>query len=73
MPIYEYQCEACKHEFEEIVFGETIPVCPECGSEKTHKLLSQTLFKMPGGYVSGGSAGGSGCSGCSGGNCSSCG
>lgn len=75
MPIYEYTCEACGKEFEELVFGDDTPACPACASTATHKLLSATKFKMPGGSVSapaGTSSGGSGCSGCSGGNCSTC-
>ena len=75
MPIYEYTCEECGENFEELVFGDEVPACPKCNSDKTHKLLSATQFKMPGGSISAavGSGGGSGCSGCSGGNCSTCG
>ena len=74
MPIYEYTCEECGNTFEELVFGDETPPCPSCKSDKTHKLLSATRFKMPGGTVSAptGASGGSGCAGCSGGNCSTC-
>ncbi len=30
MPIYEYSCTACGHEFEELVRGDEKPVCPSC-------------------------------------------
>ena len=41
MPIYEYSCEKCGHEFEELVFDDAAPVCPHCGSRETHKLMSR--------------------------------
>jgi len=73
MPIYEYECTACKWEFEELVFGDDAPPCPHCGSGKTNKLMSRPCYHMAGsdGYVP--SSGGSGCAGCSGGNCATCG
>ena len=39
MPIFEYVCNACQKEFEEIVLGDEQPVCPGCGSpghDKAH-------------------------------------
>ena len=40
MPIYEYTCRDCGHDFEELVFGaETVP-CPRCAHEGTEKRLS---------------------------------
>ena len=41
MPIYEYECEACGERFEELVAVTTAEVpCPECGSERTRRLIS---------------------------------
>ena len=43
MPIYEYRCKACAHEFEALVLPhkpETEPECPECHSKDLEKLLS---------------------------------
>ena len=40
MPIYEYSCEACEHEFEILVRGETEPECPSCQSQDLKRLLS---------------------------------
>jgi putative FmdB family regulatory protein len=43
MPIYEYRCKACEHEFEALVLPhkpETAPECPECHSKDLEKLLS---------------------------------
>lgn len=81
MPIYEYKCDKCGHEFEEIVFGTGggDVKCPACSSDKTGKLMSCCRHKNGGAGDPLGSApampsgGGGGCSGCSGGDCSSCG
>jgi putative FmdB family regulatory protein len=40
MPIYEYACDTCRHEFETLVRGHEEPNCPECGSNRLHKLFS---------------------------------
>jgi len=42
MPIYEYKCNVCGHEFEELVLSSCAesPVCPECKSPETEKQLS---------------------------------
>ncbi len=40
MPIFEYVCKACQHEFEALVLGSRIPVCAECGSADLDRLLS---------------------------------
>ena len=41
MPIYEFECEGCGARFEELVAAgiEAVP-CPECGSERTRRLIS---------------------------------
>ncbi len=75
MPIYEYICKKCAHEFEELVFDDAAPVCPHCGSRETHKLMSRCAHCTgdEGGEYAAPSSGGGGCAGCSGGNCASCG
>lgn len=40
MPIYEYECRACHHQFELLVLKETVPECPECSSGDLEQLLS---------------------------------
>ena len=40
MPIYEYACRSCAHEFEALVRGTTTPVCPACRSEKLERRFS---------------------------------
>ena len=40
MPLYEYKCRSCGHQFEEIVrLGET-PDCPSCQRCDLERLLS---------------------------------
>ncbi len=41
MPIYEYRCEQCTHEFEALVMrrDETVQ-CPQCHGEHLKKLMS---------------------------------
>jgi putative FmdB family regulatory protein len=40
MPIYDFFCTECEFEFDALVRGTDVPVCPECGSAKVRKLLS---------------------------------
>lgn len=74
MPIYEYSCDKCGCEFEEIVFDDASPICPKCGSNETRKLMSRCACHRNGdGGGDYSMPSGGGCAGCSGGNCSSCG
>ncbi|MBS3757106.1 MAG: zinc ribbon domain-containing protein [Desulfobacterales bacterium] len=42
MPIYEFVCEECNHQFEELVLAsdKKPPKCPKCESERVKKMLS---------------------------------
>ncbi|MFO1396112.1 MAG: zinc ribbon domain-containing protein [Burkholderiales bacterium] len=40
MPIYEYACNGCGHEFETLVRTGTTPDCPTCHSTDLAKKLS---------------------------------
>jgi putative FmdB family regulatory protein len=41
MPIFEYKCRSCSHEFETLVRPHLpAPQCPECGSADLEKLVS---------------------------------
>lgn len=55
MPIYELYCEACGHEFEQIVaFSATsLPACPACQSEQVGRRMSRPAihFKGSGWYI----------------------
>ncbi len=51
MPIYEYLCEKCEHEFEreQRITADPIKTCPECKSRRVKKQISQTSFVLKGG------------------------
>lgn len=43
MPIYEFACKKCGHNFEVLYRasdGTSMPSCPACKSKKTEKLMS---------------------------------
>ena len=40
MPIYEYACSDCGHQFETLVRSGTTPQCPSCHSTALDKQLS---------------------------------
>ncbi len=40
MPIYEYACSDCGHQFETLVRSDTVPECPNCHSKALEKQLS---------------------------------
>ncbi len=40
MPIYEYECDGCRDEFELLIRGDETPKCPDCGGTKLQRLLS---------------------------------
>jgi putative FmdB family regulatory protein len=48
MPIWEYSCQACGHQFELLVRGSTTPACKACGSEKLTRLVSLPAVKSSG-------------------------
>ena len=51
MPIYEYKCSKCEHQFEIIQrFSDNPPEsCPECGQKSIKKLVSAPSFRLKGG------------------------
>lgn len=50
MPMYEYRCEDCGHEFEVIqrFSDDPVTVCENCGKETAKRLISQTSFVLKG-------------------------
>jgi len=50
MPIYEYACEKCGHEFEreQRITDEPVKTCPACRAKKVRRLISRTAFVLKG-------------------------
>ncbi len=50
MPIYEYRCSACDHEFDKLqkLSDEPLKICPECGKDELKKLVSAAGFRLKG-------------------------
>jgi putative FmdB family regulatory protein len=40
MPLYEYACKQCSHQFEALVRGGDTPECPSCHSPELERRLS---------------------------------
>ena len=51
MPIYEYKCSKCEHQFEVIQRFSDNPVesCPACNRKTVKKLVSAPSFRLKGG------------------------
>jgi len=50
MPIYEYRCGACDHEFEarQKMSEDPLKECPDCGKAELKKLISAVGFRLKG-------------------------
>jgi putative FmdB family regulatory protein len=40
MPIYEYECRACRHRFEQLIIHSTTAECPSCRGRDLDRLVS---------------------------------
>ncbi|HYM25493.1 MAG TPA: zinc ribbon domain-containing protein [Vicinamibacterales bacterium] len=40
MPLFDFECRKCRHEFEALVRPGDEPSCPACGSRDLERLLS---------------------------------
>ena len=49
MPLYEYACKRCEHEFETLVFKGEMVSCPRCQAENVERLLSVPAKPVQGG------------------------
>ena len=59
MPIYEFFCKDCRHEFKKLTkvdLADSIS-CPTCGRERVSRLLSVTARSASGGDFAGGACG----------------
>jgi putative FmdB family regulatory protein len=55
MPTYDYECQACGHEFEKFqsITASAVRKCPECGKLKVRRLIGTgagVIFKGSGFY-----------------------
>lgn len=50
MPLYEYRCDACGHEFEALqkISDEALVHCPVCEEAQLRKLISAAGFRLKG-------------------------
>ncbi len=50
MPIYEYQCQSCEHEFEKLqkISDEPLKICPACEAPALKKKISAAGFRLSG-------------------------
>ena len=50
MPIYEYACGKCEHEFEveQRISEDPVKTCPKCRSRRVRRLISVTSFALKG-------------------------
>jgi putative FmdB family regulatory protein len=64
MPLYEYTCEQCGRQSEQLVSNGTQPSCPECGGSRLSKLLSIVAVPNRGTSEGGPKPGGSCGAGC---------
>jgi len=51
MPIYEYRCDSCGHEFEVIqkITEDPVGTCESCDKHQVKRLISHTSFQLKGG------------------------
>jgi len=49
MPLFEYACKECDHEFEALVRGSDAPECPSCHSKDLQRRLSVFAAHTAGG------------------------
>lgn len=49
MPIYEFQCDDCGHQFEMLQkINEELPACAACHNSNVRKLVSSPSFQLKG-------------------------
>jgi len=75
MPIYEFHCEKCQTDFEQLfrtMEANPDARCPECGGKRVHRKLSLFGMSSSSRGEPGRSSGRSGCSSCSARSCAGC-
>jgi putative FmdB family regulatory protein len=64
MPLYEYRCQDCQHDFELLVRQDTALECPACHSHALEKQLSVFAVSTDGGRPAARAAGPGPCGSC---------
>jgi len=64
MPIFEYVCKECEHEFEALVFGQQKAECPKCKSKKLEPQFSVFAVSAKSGASSQSAVPSGGCGSC---------
>ncbi|HGJ66284.1 TPA: zinc ribbon domain-containing protein [bacterium] len=74
MPLYEFHCKQCDHEFEELCSPSSINAvsCPKCKDSNVEKMMSAFAFSSKGSSSEIRSSKGSSCSSCKASSCKSC-
>jgi len=57
MPIFEYVCSECRHEFEALIYGKQKAECPKCHTKRLEPKLSVFAVSAKGSSSTGPSAG----------------
>ncbi len=57
MPIFEYICQECRHQFEALVYGKEKAECPKCHAKKLETQLSTFAVSAKGSSSSAASMG----------------
>jgi putative FmdB family regulatory protein len=48
VPIYEYECRGCRHQFEQLIRTGDTPHCPKCQGQDLDRLLSHVAVSSEG-------------------------
>ncbi|MCA9074266.1 MAG: zinc ribbon domain-containing protein [Planctomycetaceae bacterium] len=46
MPLFEFRCRICDHQFEQLVGRDERPACPQCAESAVEKLMSVSAGRM---------------------------
>ena len=64
MPIFEYICKECQHQFEALVYGKQKAECPKCHATKLEPQLSVFAVSAKGSSSSPSASSGGACGSC---------
>jgi putative FmdB family regulatory protein len=45
MPLFDLECQACQHRWEDMVKNNVIPPCPACSATTVEKILNTQIAK----------------------------